>query len=109
MKILLYDNSVGEKIAQEELKEAKNKLYELEKSKEKKANSIPSAPFQKEELTNKQKRKAKKVAKKVEEARRAAFIRSNSPSEEYEESPEEKRAQRRYKRLRKRLDKKEQK
>jgi len=36
-----YDNSVEEKIAQEKLEKAKNKLYKLEKSKEKKANKKP--------------------------------------------------------------------
>ena len=49
----------------------------------------------------------KTLEEKVEEARRAAFIRSKSDSEDYEESSEEKKAQRRYKRLRKRLDKKQ--
>ena len=44
----------------------------------------------------------KKLEEKVETARRAAYIKSNSPSEEYEESKEEKRAQRKYKRLSKR-------
>jgi|11BtaG_2_1085332.scaffolds.fasta_scaffold204951_1 hypothetical protein len=56
-----------------------------------------------------QNKKNKKLKEKVETARRAAFIRSKSESEEYEESPEEKKAQRKYNRLRKRLDKKEQK
>jgi hypothetical protein len=49
-------------------------------------------------------KKTEKLKKKIEETRKKAFIRSNSPSEEYEESKEEKRAQRRYKRLSKRLD-----
>ena len=51
----------------------------------------------------------KKLEEKVETARRAAYIKSNSPSEEYEESKEEKRAQKKYKRLRKRLDRKQKK
>jgi len=43
--------------------------------------------------------------KRLEELRKKAFIRSNSPSEEYEESPEEKRAQRKLKRLKRKLKK----
>jgi len=56
-----------------------------------------------------EKKKLEKLKEKVEAARKAAFIRSKSESEEYEESPEEIKAQRKYDRLRKRLDKKEQK
>jgi hypothetical protein len=51
----------------------------------------------------------KKLEEKVEMARRAAFIRSKSESEDYEESKEEKRAQRKYKRLSERLDRKRKK
>ena len=46
---------------------------------------------------------------KLSETEKKAFIRSNSPSEQYEESKEEKRAQKKLKRLNKRLAKKEQK
>jgi len=56
-----------------------------------------------------EKKKIEKLKEKVEMARRAAFIRSKSESEDHEESPEEKTAQKKYKRLRKKLDKKEQK
>ena len=49
------------------------------------------------------------LEEKIEETRKKAFIRSNSPSEQYEESKEEKRAQKKLKRLNKRLAKKEQK
>jgi len=71
---------------------------------------------QTKELTDKPKvkttlpnEKNKKLKEKVDTARRAAFIRSNSSSEDYDPSREEKKAQRKYDRLIKRLDKKEQK
>jgi hypothetical protein len=51
----------------------------------------------------------KKLEEKIEETRKKAFIRSNSPSEEYEKSKEEKRAQRKLARLEKRKKRKEQK
>ncbi len=56
-----------------------------------------------------EKKRLKKLKEKIEETKKAAFIRSNSPSESYEESLEEKRAQKKLKRLEKKLDKKEQK
>jgi hypothetical protein len=56
-----------------------------------------------------EKNKLEKLRKEVEMARRAAFIRSKSDSEDYEESPEENKAKRIYKRLRKKLDRKENK
>ena len=59
-------------------------------------------------LDNK-KTKKEKLEEKIEETRKKAFIRSNSPSEEYEESPEERRAQRKLARLEKRKKRKEQK
>ena len=36
------------------------------------------------------KKKLEKLRKEIKETEKKAFIRSNSPSEEYEESPEEK-------------------
>jgi hypothetical protein len=67
-----------------------------------------SAPFMQKSPVD-EKKKIEKLKEKVEMARRAAFIRSKSESEDHEESPEEKIAQKKYKRLRKKLDKKEQK
>ncbi len=51
----------------------------------------------------------KTLEEKIEETRKKAFIRSNSPSEQYEESKEEKRAQKKLARLEKRKKRKEQK
>ena len=42
---------------------------------------------------------AKETQEEAETAKRAAFIRSKSDSEDYEESPDEKKAQRKYKKL----------
>ena len=67
-----------------------------------------SAPFMQKSTVD-EKKKIKKLKEKVEMARRAAFIKSKSESEDYEESTEEKIAQKKYKRVRKKLDKKEQK
>ena len=52
---------------------------------------------------------APKARKIIEETKKKAFIRSNSPSEQYEESKEEKRAQKKLARLEKRKKRKEQK
>ena len=51
----------------------------------------------------------KTLDEKIEETRKEAFIRSNSPSEDYYPSPEEKRAQRKLDRLEKRKKRKERK
>ena len=51
----------------------------------------------------------KKLEEKIKETEKKAFIRSNSPSEEYEESKEERRAQKKLKRLKRRQKRKEQK
>ena len=61
-----------------------------------------SSPFNKN-------KKVEKLKEKISETEKKAFIRSNSPYEQYEESKEEKRAQKKLKRLNKRLAKKEQK
>jgi hypothetical protein len=50
-----------------------------------------------------------RLENKIEETKKKAFIRSNSPYEDFESSPEEGRAQKKLKRLNKRLVKKGQK
>jgi hypothetical protein len=52
-----------------------------------------------------EKKKLEKLRKEIKETEKKAFIRSNSPSEEYEESPEEIRAQKKLKRLKRKLKK----
>ena len=51
-----------------------------------------------------QKTREQKLRKKIKETRKKAFIKSNSPSEDYEESKSEKRAQKKLARQEKRLD-----
>jgi len=52
-----------------------------------------------------EKNRLEKLRKEIKETEKKAFIKSNSPSEEYEESPEEKIAQRKLKRLKRKLKK----
>jgi len=52
-----------------------------------------------------EKKKLEKLRKEIKETEKKAFIRSNSPSEEYEESPKEIRAQKKLKRLKRKLKK----
>jgi len=52
-----------------------------------------------------EKNRLEKLRKEIKETEKKAFIKSNSPSEEYEESPEEKIAQRKLKKLKRKLKK----
>ncbi len=63
-----------------------------------------SSPFMAKSPVD-EKKKLEKLRKEIKETEKKAFIRSNSPSEEYEESPEEIRAQKKLKRLKRKLKK----
>ena len=63
-----------------------------------------SSPFMAKSPVD-EKKKLEKLRKEIKETEKKAFIRSNSPSEEYEESPEEIRAQKKLKRLKSKLKK----
>ena len=63
-----------------------------------------SSPFMAKNPVD-EKNRLEKLRKEIKETEKKAFIKSNSPSEEYEESPEEKIAQRKLKRLKRKLKK----